>query len=184
MPIDSHNRHIAKQMSGPGASGVVGRMDELKKEQNGRGAEKKRQFGQFDADCWQSEPVCWQLGPPLVWKDYRLLFTSKYTSAWRPGALSTQHNPTWSMNHFVESWLQLAQCQINLGAKQAVVVALQFCIWQWYLLSMLLSTTLSVRIEKSSCQFLKWSAKNTSPASSVTMFNKYALQRLVRYTRH
>ena len=42
-------------MSGPGASGVAGRMDEVQR-RNG-------QFGQFDADCWQSEPVCWQLGP-------------------------------------------------------------------------------------------------------------------------
>ena len=42
IPIESHKRHTAKQMRGPSASGVPGRMDELQKEQNGRRAEKER----------------------------------------------------------------------------------------------------------------------------------------------
>ena len=149
-------------MRGLGASGVAGRMDELQKEQNGRGAEKER----------------------AIWPIWRRLLTVRaslltaWTSPWfakitdcfspqnisRPGGrvlcqLSTiQLDPWITLLSLDYSWSQLPQCQINLGAKQAVAVVLQFCIWQWYILS----TTLPVRIEKSSRQFFRWSAKNYS----------------------
>ena len=94
IPIESHNRHIAKQMSGPGASGVVGRMDEVQR-RNG-------QFGQFDALVDSQSQFVDSLDQPLVCKDYRLLLSPQNTKSASllekhfdlAGALSTQHNPT------------------------------------------------------------------------------------------
>ena len=69
-------------------------MDELQKEQNGRVAEGTGNLANLTPIVDSQSQFVDSLDQPLVCKDYRLLFTSKYISAWRPGALSTQHNPT------------------------------------------------------------------------------------------